>query len=231
MVVREALTLNPMTAEVEVDGANSDPIPHILKGIVLKVRDLRVYVDKPDFILNPTCCEPSSGQSNPLRRLPERLRPLRRRPRGARDPLPGGELRRASAFKPKLTLALKGGTRRGGHPACSPPTRHARADANIGKGRRHPLPQSAFLDQAHIRTICTRVQYAATEAGGIAQRQPSTATPRPTRRCSTNRSKARSTCAPPTTSCPTWSSTLHGIVNVDIVGQDRLRQRRHQGLD
>src|SRR5260221_1112252 len=35
VVVRLALTLNPRTAEVEVDGANSDSIPHILKGIVL----------------------------------------------------------------------------------------------------------------------------------------------------------------------------------------------------
>ena len=41
VVVRMALDLNPKTAEVEVDGAASDPIPHILKGIVLKLRDLR----------------------------------------------------------------------------------------------------------------------------------------------------------------------------------------------
>ncbi|HET9162453.1 MAG TPA: hypothetical protein VFN89_03275, partial [Solirubrobacterales bacterium] len=39
IVVQEALTLNPKTAEVEVDGAHSDPIPHIVKGIVLKLRD------------------------------------------------------------------------------------------------------------------------------------------------------------------------------------------------
>ncbi len=35
VVVREALTLNPKTAEVEVDGSASDPIPHILAGIPL----------------------------------------------------------------------------------------------------------------------------------------------------------------------------------------------------
>ena len=77
VVVREALTLNPETAEVEVDGKNSDPIPHILKGIVLKVRDLRVYVDKPEFILNPTSCERIERQSDALRRLAERLRSRR----------------------------------------------------------------------------------------------------------------------------------------------------------
>ena len=53
VVVRLALTLNPKTAEVEVDGATSDPIPHILKGIVLKVRDLRVYVDQAELHFEP----------------------------------------------------------------------------------------------------------------------------------------------------------------------------------
>ncbi len=68
VVVREALTLNPVTAEVEVDGAASDPIPHILKGIPLKLRDLRVYVDRPDFTLNPTCCEEEQARAHPLGR-------------------------------------------------------------------------------------------------------------------------------------------------------------------
>ena len=53
VVVREALTLNPVTAEVEVDGAASDPIPHILKGIPLNVRDLRVYADRPELHPQP----------------------------------------------------------------------------------------------------------------------------------------------------------------------------------
>jgi hypothetical protein len=46
-----------VSAEVEVDGSRSDPIPHILKGIPLKVRDIRVFADKPNFTLNPTSCE------------------------------------------------------------------------------------------------------------------------------------------------------------------------------
>ena len=53
IVVRQALRINPLTVEVEADGGSSDPIPHILKGIPLKVREVRVYVDKPDFTLQP----------------------------------------------------------------------------------------------------------------------------------------------------------------------------------
>jgi hypothetical protein len=38
----------------------SDPLPTILEGIPLDVRDVRVRVDKPDFIVNPTSCQPKA---------------------------------------------------------------------------------------------------------------------------------------------------------------------------
>ena len=92
------------------------------------------------------------------------------------------------------------------------------------------LPHSAFLDQAHISTICTRVQFAAGAGNGAsARRAQSTATSPPRPRCSTSRSKARSTCAPPTTTCPTWSSPCTAWSTSRSVGPDRLGQRRHQG--
>jgi hypothetical protein len=164
VVVREALTLNPETAEVEVDGKNSDPIPHILKGIVLKVRDLRVYVDRNDFILNPTSCEPSSAKSTLFGSYLNVFDPA--------DDVPVGLSTRYQAadcanlgFKPKLSLKLNGGTRRGDHPALHAVLHAREADANIGKAV-VTLPNSAFLDQAHIRTICTRVQFAANGGSG-----------------------------------------------------------------
>ncbi|MFZ1155229.1 MAG: hypothetical protein WAN93_10025, partial [Solirubrobacteraceae bacterium] len=57
VVVRQALRIDPTTAAVTVDGSASDPIPHIIQGIVVHVRDIRVYVDKPSFTLNPTSCQ------------------------------------------------------------------------------------------------------------------------------------------------------------------------------
>ena len=60
VVIRFALTINQTTAQVEVNGAESDPIPHIIDGIVVHVRDIRVYADRPDLILNPTNCNPMS---------------------------------------------------------------------------------------------------------------------------------------------------------------------------
>jgi len=57
VVVRAALSIDRQTAAVTVDPGASDPIPHIIKGIVVHVRDIRVNVDRPHFVLNPTNCE------------------------------------------------------------------------------------------------------------------------------------------------------------------------------
>ena len=43
-----------------VNAKASDPIPHIIDGIVIHVRDIRVYIDRPNFMINPTNCDPLS---------------------------------------------------------------------------------------------------------------------------------------------------------------------------
>jgi hypothetical protein len=60
VVIRFALEINPQTAVVTVDAKASDPIPHIIDGIVIHVRDIRVYIDRPEFMINPTNCDPAS---------------------------------------------------------------------------------------------------------------------------------------------------------------------------
>ena len=60
VVIRFALHINPATAQVEVEGNGSDPIPHIIDGVVVHVREIRVYMDRQKFILNPTNCNPMS---------------------------------------------------------------------------------------------------------------------------------------------------------------------------
>jgi hypothetical protein len=60
VVIRFALRVNPVTAQVEIDSAGSDPIPHIIDGIVVNVREIHAYVDREKFILNPTNCNPMS---------------------------------------------------------------------------------------------------------------------------------------------------------------------------
>jgi hypothetical protein len=58
VVIRFGLTIDPYTAQVSVTPTGSEPIPTILRGIVTHVRDIRVYIDRPNFTLNPTSCNP-----------------------------------------------------------------------------------------------------------------------------------------------------------------------------
>ena len=159
VVVREALRLNPVTHVGEVDGSASDPIPHILKGIPLNLRDLRVYADRPEFTLNPTSCEPFEAQStiwgDGTALVPTGETPVTLSARfQAADCASLG-------FKPKLGLKLRGGTKRGKFPALhavySP---RGQGDANLSR-LALTFPNSEFIEQGHFRTICTRVQFAA----------------------------------------------------------------------
>jgi hypothetical protein len=63
IVLRFALRIDPNTAQVSVDPSASEPIPHIIDGIVTHVRDIRVYIDRQNFTLNPTNCTPTSISS------------------------------------------------------------------------------------------------------------------------------------------------------------------------
>jgi hypothetical protein len=58
VVLRFGLNIDPYTAQVSVSPTSSEPIPTIIQGIVTHVRDIRVYIDRHDFTLNPTSCDP-----------------------------------------------------------------------------------------------------------------------------------------------------------------------------
>jgi hypothetical protein len=148
VVVRTALFIDETTAQVT---AKSDPIPQILQGIPLAVRSIAVRLDRSQFTLNPTSCavKQISGQA---------ISPL-----GTAAPLQQSFAAAGCnglGFKPNLTLSLKGGTHRGAHPALTATLTPRPGDANIASAQ-VSLPHSEFLDQAHIKTICTRVQFAA----------------------------------------------------------------------
>jgi hypothetical protein len=122
-------------------------------------------------------------------------------------------------FKPKLTTRLFGGTHRGAHPKFRGLFKAREGDANVA-GAVVTLPRSEFLDQAHIRTVCTRVQFAA--GGGNGEQCPAGSiyghavakTPLldeelqgPVYLRSSNHK------------LPDLVADLHGIVNVEVVGR------------
>lgn len=160
IVIRSAFSVDEHTAQLQIDARASDPIPHIIDGIPVHLRDVRIYMDRHEFTHNPSSCAPSDlistmGGS------------------GARFGDPADDVTAAATqhfqllncltlgFKPKLGIRMRGGTRRGAYPQLRA-TFAARGagDTNL-KEIAVSMPHSEFLAQNHIRQICTRTQFAA----------------------------------------------------------------------
>jgi hypothetical protein len=150
IVVRTAIYVDSKTAKIT---GVSDPIPSILAGIPLDVRTVDLRLDRPDFTLNGSSCDPSSVNGQ-VTSLLGQVVPLSSRFQLAECAGLG--------LKPKMSLQLKGGTTRGKHPALRLVLRPRQGDANLAS-LSVALPRSEFLDQGHIGTVCTRVQFAADE--------------------------------------------------------------------
>jgi hypothetical protein len=157
IVVRSAFDLDPRTAQLRIDSAASDPIPHIVGGVVLHLRDVRVYMDRHEFTHNPTSCEPSQLESTLT---------------GSGPPFTDPHQATASAtsyfqlldcrelpFRPRLGLRLRGGVTRGAYPSLRATFAAQPGNADL-KRIAVAMPHAEFLAQGHIRAICTQAQFA-----------------------------------------------------------------------
>jgi hypothetical protein len=158
VVVRQALKIDPETAEVFIDATGSDPIPHIIDGITTHLRDIRAYVDKPNFTLNPTDCDRTSTASTLLGSGLNFASEADDNPVTVSSPFQAADCA-ALPFKPKLSLKLLGGTKRGAHPAFRANLKMKGIGEAAIERAQVTLPHSEFLENSHIKTICTRVQF------------------------------------------------------------------------
>jgi hypothetical protein len=147
VVTRAGIYVDPESTQVTV---KSDPLPQILEGVPVTYRTIHVDVDRSRFTLNPTNCEAAAVGAAVHSIQGAVANPSSRFQVGSCASLP---------FKPKLSLTLKGSTKRSGHPALRAVLKARPGDANIAKAV-VGLPHSEFLAQEHIRTICTRAQFA-----------------------------------------------------------------------
>lgn len=156
VVVRSPIYVDPTTAQAR---AVSDPFPRILDGIPLDLRSAVVRVDRPQFTLNPTSCEPKSFSALATSALGAVASLSERFQVGGCSALP---------YKPKLNTRLFGPIHRGGHPRLRSVFQAKPGEAGTARIS-FALPHSEFIDQAHFRTICTRVQFTADQcpAGSI----------------------------------------------------------------
>ncbi|HEX4305906.1 MAG TPA: hypothetical protein VHZ54_07725 [Solirubrobacterales bacterium] len=161
VVVRVALQVNPETAQVT---AVSDPIPDVFGGAQLSIRSIALDLTRKEFTLNPTSCDKAANAAT-----------IRG---GGGDPTNASSWSTFTAsvpfqtsgcdalkFRPKLVTRFLGGkkqTRRAGHPKLEATLTARAGDANISRTTL-TMPRSELIDQAHIKTICTRVQLAVHE--------------------------------------------------------------------
>jgi hypothetical protein len=168
VVVRVAIHVDPKDAHVR---AISDSVPQVIGGIPLRMRSIQVNLDRPNFIVNPTNCEPMSVAS-----------------KGIGDQ---GTTANFSSyfnavncatlpFRPKMTITQLGGkkqTKRSKNPSLRFELKTRPGDANL-KSVAVTLPKAFAIDQEHLGNICSKAELAKNQCQG---RQPigyaSTSTP------------------------------------------------------
>jgi hypothetical protein len=158
IIVRSAIEVEARSAQVSIDSSASDPIPHIIDGIPIHLRDVRVYIDRPNLMVNPTRCDPFvltstlTGSAAPFAD-PRDIAATAAVPFQASGCAGLG-------FAPRFAMSLSGGTRHAAFPTLTATVTPRPGDAGIA-GAAVTLPPSLFLAQEHIRAgICSRAQLA-----------------------------------------------------------------------
>jgi hypothetical protein len=99
-VVRAAINVDRNTSQLTI---TTDPLPTILQGIPLQVRTINVSVDRPEFMFNPTSCEPLSVTGTITSTQGTNV--------GVSSPFRAANCAKL-AFKPKFTVSTQGKTSR-----------------------------------------------------------------------------------------------------------------------
>jgi hypothetical protein len=146
VVVRAAVSVDPTTGQVSV---RSDPLPSMLDGVPLDVRSLRLELDKPDLIRNPTSCEPMTITGSATS-ITGQVAPL-----SSRFQVGDCEV---LAFRPKVSLSLSGPAHRGAHPGVHVTVRTRSGDANLSEAT-VSLPPTELLDTRGVKAVCPAARF------------------------------------------------------------------------
>lgn len=155
IAVRSGAYVDQTTGQASV---KSDPFPQIYQGIPVRIRDVRVNIDRPQTMRNPTSCDPMSIDSQVTGTggdLGSTADDSQARASSRYQAANCSEL----GFKPTLSLRLSGPSQRGSYPKLQAVFTPRPGDANTAFAS-VALPHSEFLENAHLNNICTRVQYA-----------------------------------------------------------------------
>jgi hypothetical protein len=161
VVIHFPLDINPETADVTIPASPSDVIPHIIKGIVVHVRNVRVYINRNDFMLNPTSCNPSALTATVLGNGPSGNSAT------VNDPFQVADCS-SLRFEPKFKVSTSAKTSRldgaSLHVALTYPAGALGQDANI-KEVKVDLPKQLPSRLPTLQKACTEAQFQANPAG------------------------------------------------------------------
>jgi hypothetical protein len=143
IVVRAPVYVDPNTARASIEIAD---LPQIVAGIPLRYRAIRLLLDRPGLIRNPTSCEP--------RLIELTARSADGAIAGTSAPFQAdgcGALR----FRPRLTMRFSETLGRNGHPRIGLRFHSRPGEANLA-GATFDLPAAELLDFRRIRALCPR---------------------------------------------------------------------------
>ena len=168
----------PTTAQVSIDSAGSDPIPHIIDGIPIHLRDIRIYIDRPDFMVNPTSCDPFALTSTLTGSGALFSDPADDTTATATVPFQVFNCSARWASSQSSRCSSRAATKRGAYPSLRVTVTPRPGDANIGHAPGHP----AAIGVPRPGTTSTRSAPGPSSPRKPARRDRSTARPRPTPR-------------------------------------------------
>lgn len=155
-VVRVAINVDPLDGHVIAD---SETVPSIIGGIPIRMRSIRVSIDRPEFMINPTNCSAFSIDSQ-----------------GIGDQGTVADFSSyfhvdncsALPFKPEMTIRQVGGrkgTPRTADPSLKIDLTTRPGDANV-KSVSVTLSSAFEIDSTHLGNICSEKELATTRCVG-----------------------------------------------------------------
>ncbi len=151
-VVRASIRVNPSTAQVTV---LSDPLPSIIEGIPLDIRTVTVTVNRPEFMFNPTNCEPLS--------VAGAFSSTAGASAGVSSPFKAANCA-GLAFKPSFMASTQGATSKAGGASLVVKVTQKAGEADIHKVDL-ALPKALPARLTTLQKACTEAQFNANPAG------------------------------------------------------------------
>jgi len=158
VVVRVPLFVDPETAQVHT---KTDALPDVYGGTKLDIRSIFLNLNRKEFTLNGTNCDKGATAGVIKGGGADPTNPAVYSAFKVSDEFQAKNCDKLG-FKPKLKIRLFGKTKRAKHPKLRAILTARSDDANIARAS-VALPHALFLDQASLGSVCTRVQFAASQ--------------------------------------------------------------------